>query len=87
MNAQIVTMSTKGQVALPVSIRRAMGIETGTKFVAFASGDTILLKMVKLPTADDFRSAMDEAQIWASANGYTESDIDTMIKSARAEKR
>ena len=87
MNAQIVTMSTKGQVALPVSIRREMGIESGAKFVAFASGDTIMLKMVKLPSAEDFRKSMDEAQTWAVDNGFTEADVNTLIKTARAEKR
>ncbi|MBQ7604124.1 MAG: AbrB/MazE/SpoVT family DNA-binding domain-containing protein [Clostridia bacterium] len=87
MNAQIVTVSTKGQVALPVSIRKEMGIESGAKFVAFASGDTIMLKMVKLPSAEDFKKAMDEAQAWAADNGLNESDLNALIKTARTENK
>jgi len=87
MDAQIVTMSTKGQIALPISMRRALGLETGAKLMAFSSGDAIVLKAVSLPSADELKSALDAAQSWAAENGYSENDINDIIKSARSEKK
>ncbi len=43
MNTQVVTVSSKGQISLPVEMRRHLSIDTGDKLVAYASGDTIML--------------------------------------------
>ena len=53
MNTQVLTVSSKGQISLPVSIRKLLSIETGDKLVAYASGDVIMLKTLKLPTAEE----------------------------------
>ena len=47
MNTQILTVSSKGQISLPVSIRKLLSIGSGDKLVAYASGDTIILKAFK----------------------------------------
>ena len=69
MDAQVLTVSSKGQISLPVSIRRLLSIETGDKLVAYASGDSIMLKALKLPSAEEFEEAMSEAQEWADSVG------------------
>ncbi|MBD5466290.1 MAG: AbrB/MazE/SpoVT family DNA-binding domain-containing protein [Lachnospiraceae bacterium] len=87
MNTQILTVSSKGQISLPVSIRKLLSIDTGDKLVAYASGDVIMLKTLKIPSAEEFESSLDEAQKWAASVGYEESDIDDIIKSSRRNKR
>ena len=44
MSAQILTVSSKGQISLPVSIRKLLSIDTGDKLVAYTSGDVIMRK-------------------------------------------
>lgn len=56
MSAQILTVSSKGQISLPVSIRKLLSINTGDKLVAYTSGDVIILKTLKLPSTEEFET-------------------------------
>lgn len=87
MNTQVLTVSSKGQISLPVSIRKLLSIDTGDKLVAYTSGDVIMLKALKLPTADEFEASLADAQQWAASVGYTEDDVDEIIKSVRKKNR
>ena len=87
MNAQVLTVSSKGQISLPTSIRKLLSIDKGDKLVAYTSGDVIMLKALKLPTIEEFEKSMDEAQDWAASVGYEEQDVNEIIKSVRAKKR
>ena len=87
MNTQILTVSSKGQISLPVSICKLLSIDTGDKLIAYTSGDVIMLKTLKLPTAEEFEASLDEAQKWAASVGYEESNVDDIIKSARRNKK
>lgn len=87
MNAQVITVSSKGQISLPINIRKMLSIDAGDKLVLYASGDAIMLKTLKLPTAAEFEASLDEAQKWAASVGYKEEDVDDIIKSVRQRKR
>lgn len=87
MNTQVLTVSSKGQISLPVAIRKLLSIDAGDKLVVYASGDVIMLKTLKLPTAEEFEASLDEAQKWASSVGYKEEDVNDIIKSVRQGKR
>jgi len=87
MDAQVLTVSSKGQIALPVGMRRSLSIETGDKLVAYTSGDVIMLKVLKLPTVEECKAALDEAQQWAASVGYQEEDVNSIIKEVRKRKR
>ena len=87
MNAQVLTVSSKGQISLPASIRKLLSIDKGDKLVAYTSGDVIMLKTLKLPTIEEFEKSMNEAQDWAASVGYEEQDVNDIIKSVRAKKR
>lgn len=87
MSMQILTVSSKGQISLPVSIRKLLSIDTGDKLVAYTSGDVIMLKTLKLPSAEEFETMLDEAQEWAASVGYDENDINDIVKSTRRKKR
>lgn len=87
MSAQILTVSSKGQISLPVNIRKMLSIDTGDKLVAYTSGEVIILKTLKLPSAEEFENSLDEAQKWAASVGYSENDVNDIIKSTRRKKR
>ncbi|MBQ6508252.1 MAG: AbrB/MazE/SpoVT family DNA-binding domain-containing protein [Flexilinea sp.] len=87
MSVDVLTVSSKGQVVLPASMRRSLSIETGSKLAAYVSDDFIMLKVLHLPTVDEFRSKLDEAQAWAASVGYTEEDVDDIVKSVREKNR
>jgi AbrB family looped-hinge helix DNA binding protein len=87
MEAKIVTLSSKGQVTLPASIRKKLSLTASDKLVAYTSGEYILLKAVKLPSAEEFSRALNEAQAWAREAGYTENDVGSIIKSVRKRNR
>ena len=87
MDTQVLTVSSKGQISLPINMRRRLSIDTGDKLVAYATGDAIMLKTLKLPSAEEFEAALSEAQQWANSVGYTEDDVNDVIKSVRGSKR
>ena len=87
MGVEVVTVSSKGQISIPLEIRKKMSIARGDKMAVYASDDVIMLKPIKLPSEDDFEQLLDEAQEWAASVGYQESDVNDIIKSVRRKKR
>lgn len=87
MNTQILTISSKGQISLPVSIRKLLSLDAGDKLIAYTSGDVIILKALKIPSAEEFEASLNEAQEWAASVGYNESEVNDIIKSTRKKKR
>ena len=83
MKTQILTVSSKGQISLPVSIRKLLSIDAGDNLVAYTSGDVIMLKTLKLPSSEEFEDSLDETQKWARSVGYHENDVDDIVKSVR----
>lgn len=88
MSVEVLTVSSKGQIVLPVKMRRTIGISDGDKLAAYASDDgVIMLKVVKVPSVQDFKARLDQAQKWAASVGYAEDDVNDIIKSVRRAKR
>ena len=84
--ATIAAMSSR-QIVLPIAIRRKLGLGEGTQFLVVTDNENILLKPVKDPSLDEFYSLIEQAQKTAAQLGLTEDEINTEIKSMRAEKR
>ena len=80
----VVTVSTKGQVAIPAQLRQAMGIEQGAKFAAFAADDMIVLKRIAMPSVREFEDALKDASRLAKEHAIKPSDVDAALKQARA---
>ena len=87
MGVEVLTVSSKGQISIPLEIRKKMSIARGDKMAVYASDDVIMLKPIKIPLEDDFEQLLDEAQEWAASVGYQESDVNDIIKSVRRKKR
>ena len=85
--ATIASMSSRGQIVLPISIRRKLNLGEGSQFLVISDDENILLKPVREPSLDEFYSLIEKAQETARKIGLTEEKINSTIKEMRAEKR
>ena len=87
MAVDVLSVSSKGQVVLPMEMRKKLSIGAGAKLAVCAIGDMIMLKPIDIPTETDFKRSLDEAASWAKEVGYEESDVNDIIKSYRKSKK
>ena len=85
--ATIASMSSRGQIVLPISIRRKLNLGEGSQFLVISDDENILLKPVREPSLDEFYLLIEKAQETARKIGLTEEEINSTIKEMRAEKR
>jgi AbrB family looped-hinge helix DNA binding protein len=83
---EVTTISEKGQVVIPQSIRKELGIKPKNKFVVYGRGDTIILKKLDLPNLkkewEEIFKQMDKKELKVS-----EDEILKEIADARKETR
>ncbi|MDO4798700.1 MAG: AbrB/MazE/SpoVT family DNA-binding domain-containing protein [Coriobacteriales bacterium] len=59
MKSDVITISTKGQIVLPVEIRRSLNLQAGDHLAVYATDDAIVLKRLDLPTNVEFEDWLD----------------------------
>lgn len=79
----IIKVSSKGQISIPTKIREELKISTGENLLIYTYGDAIMIKVLKMPSHEEFKQMMIDAQEWAKKSGLSEADVDDAIKSAR----
>ena len=87
MDIQILTVSPEGSVQLPESMRKELYLNTGDQMAVYVFGDSVMLKPIRLPSSDYFKTRLDEAQAWAKSVGFQEEDVDNIIQEVRRENR
>jgi len=83
---QVTTISEKGQVVIPQSIRKELKIKPRTKFLVFGKGDTVIMKKLELPDIkkewNEIFKAMDDKNLKIS-----EEEIQKEVAQARKSRR
>ena len=83
---EVTTMSEKGQVVIPQSIRKELGIKPKTKFLVYGRGDTVIMKKLELPDLkkewEDLFNLMDKKELKMS-----DKEIQKEIAEARKANR
>jgi AbrB family looped-hinge helix DNA binding protein len=83
---EVTTMSEKGQVVIPQSIRKELGIKPKTKFLVYGRGDTVIMKKLELPDLkkewEDIFKLMDKKELKLS-----DKEIQKEIEEARKASR
>jgi AbrB family looped-hinge helix DNA binding protein len=83
---EVTTISQKGQVVIPQSIRKELGIKPKNKFIVYAKGDTIIMKKLQLPNLqkewEDIFKLMDKKEL-----NISEEEIKKEIATARKTKQ
>ena len=83
----VTSVSTKGQVVLPKSIRDSLTLQSGSKLLVISDGQSIVLKPIDMPDISEFQSLMEAAASWADDVGMTEDDISSAIRTVRDRKK
>ena len=83
--AEVTTISEKGQVVIPRSIRKELGIKPKTKFLVYGKGDIVIMKRLNLPDMkkewEDLFKMMDKKEL-----KLFDEEIQEEIVAARKEK-
>jgi AbrB family looped-hinge helix DNA binding protein len=80
---EVTSMSSRGQVVIPLDIREQLGLKEGEKFFVVGEDDTILLKKMTLPSFKGFDKLVKKAQAFAKDKGLRQADVDNAVKRAR----
>ncbi len=82
---QVTTISEKGQVVIPQSIRKELKIKPKSKFLVYGKGDTIILKKLELPDIkkewDKIFEMMDQKHL-----NISEEEIQEIVSEVRKER-
>jgi AbrB family looped-hinge helix DNA binding protein len=83
---QVTTISEKGQIVIPQSIRKELGIKPRTKFLVFGKGDIVIMKKLELPDMkkewSEIFKVMDKKNLMLS-----ESEIQKEVAESRKRNR
>ena len=82
-NAEITSVSSRGQVVIPQSLRNKMKIHTGEKFVIIGENDTIILKKLEVPSFSGIDKLLKKTRDFVKKKGIKESEVEEAIKQAR----
>ena len=80
---EITSMSSRGQVVIPLDIREQLELKEGEKFVVVGEDDTIILKKVAMPSFKNFDKLLRKTQQFAKEKGISKADVENAIKRAR----
>ena len=76
-------MSSRGQVVIPESVRSAMGLKPGSKFVVLWHDDVVMLKVISPPSLEEFSILQKRLQQQAREKGLKRKDINKAIAKVR----
>jgi AbrB family looped-hinge helix DNA binding protein len=79
-------MSSKGQVVIPVSIRKQLDLKEGVQFLVLGEEDVVILKVVTPPDRDEFETLLQKARKQAKEAGLKQKDIPAAVVRARGRK-
>lgn len=77
--ARVATVSSKGQVTLPLPLRRKYGIKEGTRIVFLESGRG--LRVLREDDLEELFSAFDELR---KDSGITRKELAVLVKEAKS---
>ncbi len=84
MEIELTRISEKGQIVIPSSLRKEMGIKKSDKFLVFGEENTIILKKIEEPavkkTFDEIAAPLRRA---AKQVGLSRNDVAKTIKEIR----
>lgn len=81
---ELTTLSSKGQVVIPQSVRDELDLKEGETFAVVGKEDTILLKRVDLPSKKELFGKVHEWGVtFAKKKGLKEEELQSAIKRNR----
>jgi AbrB family looped-hinge helix DNA binding protein len=87
INAEVTSLSSKGQVVIPDRIRKILGLSTGRKMMVITDGSNLLFKPLEEPKLNSFNKLIRESRKFARESGLKKEDVKKAIKAVRHENR
>ena len=82
-NIEITSISSRGQVVIPQSLRDRLKIHEGEKFVVIGENNTIVLKKLEMPSFSGIDKLLKKTREFAKKKGLKETDVEEAISEAR----
>ncbi len=84
MALDLTRLSQKGQVVIPNTVRKKLGLKEGTKFLVVGIGDTIVLRRLELSEEKmRLKQFLEESRKKAEKVGFTNKEIEEFIHQTR----
>ncbi|MDY6776177.1 MAG: AbrB/MazE/SpoVT family DNA-binding domain-containing protein [Halobacteria archaeon] len=83
-DVDMVTVSSRGQISIPVDVRREIGLDEGSKLLVVSEGDSILLRKIDESTVEE--SVEDVLKpMWEQAEeeGVSDEDAEDLVHETR----
>ena len=80
---ELAKLTSKGQITIPIEIRRKLGVKTGDKVLFIEDGDKVVINNATLAALKEAQKAFEGEAERAGINN--EEDIARMIKEIRRE--
>ena len=75
-NIEITSVSSRGQVVIPQSLRDKLKIREGEKFVVIGENNTIVLRKLEMPSFKGFDKLLAKTREFAKKNDLKEADVE-----------
>lgn len=82
-NIEITSVSSRGQIVIPQSLRDKLKIHEGEKFVVIGEDNTIILKKLEMPSFSGIDKLLKKTREFAKQKGLKETDVEEAISKAR----
>lgn len=82
-NIEITSVSSRGQVVIPQSVRDKLKIHEGEKFVVIGEDDTIVLKKLEMPSFSGIDKLLKKTREFAKKKGLKEANVEEAIRETR----
>ena len=76
---EVVKMSSKGQIVIPIEVRQVLGVGEGSIFAVISADDTVVLRKISAPSKEELIRSLSHfskhAKQKLQAKGVTEADL------------
>ena len=83
MEFEITKMGERGQVVIPLSLRKEMKINKGDKFMVIQRGNVLVLEKLRKPSMEEFEKMLKKTRAHAKKHGLTPKDMEDAIRKVR----
>lgn len=84
MALELTRLSEKGQVVIPTSVRKKLGLKQGMRFLVVGVGDTVVLRRLELGEETmRLKQVLMESRKKAEKIGFTQKEIERFIHETR----
>jgi antitoxin PrlF len=82
-NIEITSVSSRGQIVIPQSLRDKLRIREGEKFVVIGEDNTIVLKKLEMPSFSGIDKLLNKTREFAKKKALKEIDVSEAIRETR----